>query len=30
VEEIIRDGDERARKAAEETMTMVREKMHIG
>jgi tryptophanyl-tRNA synthetase len=30
VDEIIRDGDERARTAARATMTEVREKMHIG
>jgi len=30
VEAIIQDGDERARTAARETMSMVREKMHIG
>lgn len=30
VDAIIRDGDERARTAARETMSMVREKMHIG
>lgn len=30
VEAIIEDGDERARTAARETMSMVREKMHIG
>lgn len=30
VDEIIRDGDERARRAAQATMTVVREKMHLG
>lgn len=30
VEEIIHDGDERAREAARETMSQVREKMHLG
>lgn len=30
VDEIIRDGDMRARTAAQETMALVREKMHIG
>lgn len=30
VEDVIRDGDERARKAARATMDLVREKMHIG
>jgi tryptophanyl-tRNA synthetase len=30
VAEIIADGDARARAAAEETMSLVREKMHIG
>ena len=30
VEEIVRDGDARAGAAARETMTMVREKMHVG
>jgi tryptophanyl-tRNA synthetase len=30
VEAIIRDGDERARATAQETMALVREKMHVG
>ena len=30
VDEIVRDGDDRARKAARETMALVREKMHVG